>query len=159
MSRNSRAIQVSITRPSNVTAYTAGDVFGSTSGSAIITFNGAGETIGEIAIDSVDLRGHVASVPAGQSTWDLHLYNVSPTPIADNAAFDIPSGDRAGYLGKLTLSAMVDEGSTIAGTTTFTGRAFTPDSNGKLYGLLKTVGGFTPGSADVYVITLHCRQL
>ena len=158
MSRNTRLIQVTITRPANATAYTAGDVVGDASGSAILTFEGFGESIGEVEVLAADLRCHVASVPAGQTTWDLHLFNASPTAIADNAAFDLVAGDRSKYLGKLTIAAMVDEISTIAITTTFTNRYFTPGTNGKVYGLLKTVGGFTPGSGDVFVLGLHVAQ-
>ena len=46
---------VTITRPSNTTAYTAGDVVGDTSGSAIITLSNIGPSGGYVLVQSVSL--------------------------------------------------------------------------------------------------------
>jgi hypothetical protein len=48
------------------------------------------------------------------TVWRLHLYNVTPpSAIADDAAFDVPSGDRASYLGYVDISQLVDTGATL----------------------------------------------
>ena len=82
---------VTITRPSNTTAYTAGDVVGDTSGSAIITLSSIGPSGGYVLIQSVSLVFSDASVPSGMGSFRLHFYSASPTAIADNAAFAAPA--------------------------------------------------------------------
>jgi hypothetical protein len=84
-----------ITRPSNTTAYTAGDVVGDTGGSAIISLTAAGPTAGFVIIQSISLVFSDSTVPSGMGAFRVHLYSASPTAIADNAAFDLTSGDRA----------------------------------------------------------------
>lgn len=50
---------------------------------------------------------------AEASAWRLYLYNVTPpSATADAAAWDIPSGDRASFLGYIDLGTAVDLGST-----------------------------------------------
>lgn len=50
---------------------------------------------------------------AEATAWRLHLYNVTPpSALADDAAWDVPSGDRSAYLGYLDLGTAVDLGST-----------------------------------------------
>lgn len=45
--------------------------------------------------------------------WVLYLYNVTPpSAYADDAAWDLGSGDRASYLGRISLGTAVDLGST-----------------------------------------------
>ncbi len=62
-----------------------------------------------IAITNVSLL--IASGTAVASAWRLYLYNVTPpSAIADDAAFDIPSGDRASLLGYVPISTTEDSG-------------------------------------------------
>jgi hypothetical protein len=148
----------SFTRPANVTAYTALDVVGATA--AAITFANIGPSAGNIMLTSAELQINTAAIPTGMTTFDLYLYSVTPpSALADNAAFDLPSGDRASFLGKITFPTIIDEGSTLyvrkedldchiklAGTSVF--------------GYLKTTGGFTPGAvSEGYVVTLHAISL
>lgn len=52
---------------------------------------------------------------AEATAWRLHLYNVTPpSALADDAAWDLPSGDRSAYLGYLDLGTAVDLGATQA---------------------------------------------
>lgn len=45
--------------------------------------------------------------------WILYLYNVTPpSAYADDAAWDLPSGDRASFLARIPLGTAVDLGST-----------------------------------------------
>jgi hypothetical protein len=147
---------VTITRPSNTTAYTAGDVIGDTNGSAIFTFaNMCKAGGGEVLINSIELEVDVASLPSGSMAgFVVRLYNASPTAIADNAPWDLPSGDRGKYLGKIILGTPVDEGGTlfidndqISKQITLTGTS--------LYVELQTLGAYTPTSAGVKRLTIH----
>jgi hypothetical protein len=50
---------------------------------------------------------------AETSAWRVYLYTVTPpSALADNAVFDLPSGDRASFLGYIDLGVAVDLGST-----------------------------------------------
>lgn len=145
---------VTITRPANTTAYTANDVLG-----GAITFTNAAPTSpqgNELIITSVELEADITAIPAGMTTFNLYLYNVTPpSAIADNAAFDIPSGDRASFIGKIVIGALVDEGSTLY-IRADNINAHIKSANSSLFGYLVTVGGFTPAAnSEVYKLTLH----
>lgn len=146
-----------ITRPSDTTAYTAGDVTGDTGGSAIITLSNVGPDGGYIIIQSVSLVFSNSSVPSGMGAFRLHLYVDTPTAIADNAAFDLVSGDRSSYVGYVDLSSPLDLGSTLYTQTDYPGRLIKLAST-TLYAELQTINAYTPVSAstiDVRVRTLE----
>lgn len=150
---------VSFTRPSDTTAYTAGDAVGATGGSAILTFASMGKTTGgNVMIAGVDLEIDVASVPSGMTTFKLHLYNASPTAIADNAAWDLVAGDRAKYLGYVAIATPEDMGSTLWSQNAQVDKQVLLAS-GSLYAVLQTVGAYTPTSAAVKVVTIHTVEL
>lgn len=66
----------------------------------------------QIKINSAILQ--VAGATNETSTWRLHLYNVTPpSALADDATFDVPSGDRASYLGYFDFAQLIDLGSTL----------------------------------------------
>jgi len=152
------AAPVSVTRPANVTAYTANDVVGATA--AAITFPTIGLSGGYILITSVELEYDVAAIPSGLTTMALYLYNVTPpSALADNAAFDIPAGDRASFVGKIALGTLVDEGSTLYVRTNQVD-AQVKLSGTSLFGYLVTAGGFTPaGNSEVLKVTLYAMGL
>lgn len=151
----SHGATVTITRPSDTTAYTAGDVIGDTGGSAILTFANMAKTGGgEVIITSVELEVDIAAVPSGMTSFNVRLYNASPTAIADNAAWDLPSGDRGKYLGKIGLVTPTDEGSTLFSDNDGINKQITLAST-SLYVELQTVGAYTPSSAAVYRLTIH----
>ncbi len=147
------------TRPADTTAYTAEDVVGETGG-VNLTFNGIGPMEGgKVLIDRVTLRIDVAAVPAGMTQFRLHLYNAAPTAIADNSAFTVISGDRDKYLGFVSIPTPIDLGATVfSGSEELNApvrQQVVVPFGGILYGVLQTVGGFTPSSATVKTITLH----
>lgn len=145
--------KVAITRPANTTAYTANDVVG-----GAITFPTMGPSGGgEVRIISAQLELDIAAIPAGMTSFNLYLYNVTPpSAIADNGAFDIPAGDRASFLGKFSLGTPVDEGSTLYIETNNIQKQITVPSGSTVFGYLVTAGGFTPAAnSEVYAITLH----
>ena len=150
---------VTITRPSNTTAYTAGDVVGDTSGSAIITLSNIGPSGGYVLVQSVSLIFSDSAVISGMGSYRLHFYSASPTAIADNAVFDLVSGERANYLGFVDLATPVDFGSSLYTQTDYPGRLIKLAAGSTtLYAELETKGAYTPASAstiDVRVATLE----
>lgn len=148
---------VTFTRPANTTAYTAGDVVGiadagtpANAGSAIHELTSIGPAGGTVLITAADLRADVNAVPSGMTTFRLHLYDAAPTAILDNAAWDLPAGDRAAYLGYIDLSQVIDVGSTLYVQADQVNKQFKLASGStSLYGLLVTNGGYTPSSGAV----------
>lgn len=144
---------VTITRPANATLYTALDVHG-----GVLKFVGVGNPDELVEVTSIDFRYDQAAAIAG--TWTLHLYNVTPpSALADNAVFDVPAGDRAGYLGSFTLTALADLGSTLFMSTVFSNRLVKADKYGDLYGYLTMTTGFTPGSAAVSLLRVNTKPV
>jgi hypothetical protein len=147
---------VTITRPSNTTAYTAGDVIG---GSAVITLPNIGASGGYVLFQSVRLLIGSTSVPSGMGAFRLHLYTATPTAIADNAAFDLVSGEVANYAGYIDLPAPQDLGSTLFTQTDYCGTAVKlASASTSLFAELETRGGYTPASGTAYnlrVMTLE----
>jgi hypothetical protein len=138
-----------VTRPANTTAYTAGDVVG-----GVITFTSAGPSGGDLLITTADLRIDVAAVPSGMTTFRLYLYDASPaSAIADNAAWDLPSGDRANFLGYIDLGTPVDLGSTLYTQANQPGlQVRLASASTSLWAYLVTTSGFTPAAnSEVYV--------
>lgn len=144
------------TRPNNTTAYAAGDVVG-TDPATNLTFsnvlpdNGVG-----FVILGARLRIDVAAIPAGMAGFRLHLYNAAPTAIADNTAFDLIVGDRGKYLGYVTISTGRDNGATVwyqDNDLNFTGKLAAGSAT--LYGVLETIGAYTPTASVVKTSTLN----
>jgi hypothetical protein len=148
-----------ITRPSNTTAYTAGDVVGDTGGSAIISLTAAGPTSGFVIIQSISLVFSDSVVPSGMGAFRLHLYSASPTAIADNAAFDLVSGDRATYMGFIDLPTPADFGSSLYTQTDYPGRLVKLGAaSTTLFAELETRGAYTPVSASTVAIRVNLLE-
>jgi hypothetical protein len=140
---------VTITRPSNATAYTAGDVVGDTGGSAILTFSNMGPNSGYVLIQSAALIFSDSAVPSGMGSFRVHLYSASPTAIADNAAYDLVSADRSAYMGYFDFPAPVDFGGTLYTQTDYIGRMIKMATNSTtVYVQIETKGAYTPVSAS-----------
>jgi len=151
---------VTITRPSNTTAYTAGDVVGDTSGSAIITLSSIGPSGGYVLIQSVSLVFSDASVPSGMGSFRLHFYSASPTAIADNAAFDLVSGERANYMGFVELPTPADFGSSLYAQLDYAGRMVQlAAGSSTLYAELETRGAYTPASASTIAVRVAAVEV
>ena len=149
----------SITRPSNTTAYTAGDVVGDTGGSAIVSLTSAGPSGGFVLVQSVSLVFSDSTVPSGMGAFRLHLYSASPTAIADNAAFDLLSGDRATYMGFIDLPTPLDFGSTLYTQTDYPGRLIKlGTASTTLFAELETRAAYTPVSASTVAIRVNLLE-
>lgn len=157
---NSKAYRaaVTITRPSNTTAYTAGDVIGAAdsgtpanAGSAIITLPSIGPSGGYVLLQSVRLFIANASAPAGMAGFRLHLYTAAPTAILDNAAFDLVSGEVANYAGFIDLPTPQDLGSTLVTQADYPGTLIKlASASTSLFAELETRGGYQPASGTAY---------
>lgn len=87
--------------------HTAGDVHGGAQEFELNVPEGCHFKINTV---SLEIDGGTVETTA----WTLHLYSVTPpSAIADDAAFDLPSGDRASYLGSVAIAQVVDLGSTL----------------------------------------------
>lgn len=165
----SRAYRSAVTfaRPSNTTAYTAGDVVGiadagtpANAGSAIHTLTSVGPSGGHVLVQSVELLIGVSSVPSGMASFRLHLYTVSPTAVLDNAVFDLVSGEVANYAGYVDLSTPQDLGSTLYSQTDYPGRLVKLASgSSSLFAELETRGGYTPASGTSYSLRVKTLEV
>ena len=150
---------VTVTRPSNATAYTAGDVVGDTSGSAILTFSNMGPNSGYVLIQSAALIFSDSAVPSGMANFRVHLYSASPTAIADNAAYDLVSADRSAYMGYFDFPAPVDFGSTLYTQTDYIGRMIKmATSSTTVYAQIETKGAYTPVSASTVELRISTLE-
>lgn len=148
-----------ITRPSNTTAYTAGDVVGDTGGSAILTLASAGPSGGFVLIQSMSLVFSDSTVPSGMGAFRIHLYSASPTAVADNAPFDLASGERASYLGFVDLAAPQDLGSTIYTQVDYPGRLVKlAAASTSLFAEIETRGAYTPVSASTVELRVNTLE-
>jgi hypothetical protein len=150
---------VSITRPSNATAYAAGDVVGDTGGSAILTVANVGPSGGFVLVQSISLVFSDSSVPSGMGAFRIHMYSASPTAIADNAAFDLASGERATYMGFIDLPAPQDLGSTLYTQTDYPGRLVKlAAASTSLFVEIETRGAYTPVSASTVELRVNTLE-
>jgi hypothetical protein len=148
-----------ITRPSNTTGYTAGDVVGDTGGSAIVSLTSAGPSGGFVLVQSVSLVFSDSVVPSGMAAFRIHLYSASPTAIADNAAFDLVSGDRDAYMGYIDLPAPLDLGSTIYTQADYPGRLIKlAAASTTLFAEIETRGAYTPVSASTVSLRINTLE-
>ena len=147
--------QPTITRPANTTAYAANDVVG-----GVVTFASVGPSGGHVLFTSADLRIDVSAVPSGMAGFRLYLYSATPpSALADNAAFDLPSGDRSAFVGFIDLGTPADLGATLytqAALPLTLGAARLATGSTSLFGYLVTLGGFTPAAnSEVYAPRLR----
>ena len=111
---------------------------------------------GDIIITSVEFE--VDAAASSIAGCNLRLYNAAPTAIADNAAWDLVSGDRGKYLGKISLATPTDEGSTLFSDNDQINKQIKlTDSN--LYVILQTTTGYTPAASIVHRITIHTLEV
>lgn len=146
---------VTLTRTADTNAYAANDALGAATGStAALTFASMGPSGAEITLTGAALEIDAAAVITGETSYRLYLYSVTPpSALGDNTAWDLPSGDRASFLGYVDLGTPVDLGSTLYVQADINRQVKL--SGTSLFGYLVTNGAYTPTSARVHVITLH----
>jgi hypothetical protein len=155
------------TRPNDTAPYTALDVVGE-SPAENLEFAGIGPEAegavnGKVVITHVALRMDRNSVPAGMTQFRLHLFNAAPTAIADNAAFNLIAADRAAYQGYIEIPTPLDLGDTIYNDTEGgyypVRKEVTVNSMGNLYGVLQTVGAYTPAAQTTFNVALKAVSI
>lgn len=150
---------ISFVRPGDTTAYTAGDVVGTSAGSALHTLSGIGPSGGYVLIQSAALFIGNTSVPAGMGAFRVHLYSSAPSGIADNAAFDLTSADRDKYMGYVDISTPLDIGSTLYAQADYPGRLIKLASGStSLVCQLETRGAYTPASGSSYELRMSTLE-
>lgn len=151
---------VTITRTADTNAYAANDVIGAATGSsACVEFTGMGLSGGDTMITGAELMVEASALISGETNYRLYLYSVTaPSALGDNAAFDLPSGDRNSFLGFIELGTPVDLGSTlfvqVEGINKHIKLAGT-----SIFAYLVTTTAYTPTSARVYRVTLHTVEI
>lgn len=151
---------LSFTRPQNTTAYTAADVIGiadagtpANAGSAVHAFATDLPPGSTVMITDTKLLIGLSAVPSGMTSFRLHIYNAAPTAILDNAAFTLADADRASYMGFIALGTPADLGNNLFIATS--GGTFRFNLSGQtFYGILETVGAYTPASATLTQLVL-----
>jgi hypothetical protein len=141
-----------------ITPYDANDVVGAGGGNAVMQFVAIAAGAATVVIDSVSLSIARAAIIAGETTYRLHLYNVTPpSALPDGAAFDLLASDRASYLGFIDIGTPADLGSTLYIEKNDINKIVKTVSP-HLFGYLVTMGPFTP-TAVAYKVTIGARQI
>ncbi|QIO64766.1 hypothetical protein [Rhizobium leguminosarum] len=151
-------IALPITRPPNVTAYSANDVVGQTA-TAILTFSGIGKSGGSILITRAELELDISVLPAGMASFRLYLYSSAPpSNFADNAAFTFAGADRAPFLGYIDLGApvLLGGGTLYCKVSGINEQMKLAAASSDIFAYLVTAGGYTPAAnSEGYKVTLH----
>lgn len=153
--KDGRTVLAQFTRPNNTTAYSANQVVG-TSPAANLSFSNVTAQQGRcLMVAGVRMRIDRADVPSGMTGFRLHLFSQAPTAIVDGAAFNLPAADRDKYLGFVLIPAPTDLGDTIWAQDDNLNVNFGLDAaSTTIYGILETLGGFTPNAQTVITIKL-----
>jgi hypothetical protein len=131
-----------VTRPANVTPYTANDVYGT-----VFELTNIGASGGFVFIESLDIIFNITAVPSGMSSFTLYLYDVTPpSAIADNLAFSLSSGDRASIMNPrgITLFASLAQGGGSVVAEIRNLNQLYKLTGTSLFGYVVTNGAFTP---------------
>lgn len=152
----------SFTRPADTTAYAAGDLAANstTAGSVSPLSWGMQSTniIGPFTLKRV--RVHKTTTSVTNFNVRLHLYSASPTVAnGDNGAFS--STQAATYLGYISCDGTTTPGAKFSdGAVAIGAVPAESEINARLpsgttiYGLLEVLAAYTPGSAEVFTVTL-----
>jgi hypothetical protein len=90
----------------------------------------------------------------------LHLYRTSPSGVADNAAFNLTSGEASAYMGYADLPAPQDLGSMLYSQAEYIGRPVQLASGQtSIFAEIETRGAYTPASGSTYEVRLNALEL
>lgn len=153
-------VAVEITRPANVTAYTAKDVVAADAAVAPIALSNVARKVGG--------SGYIvgAKLVTDQSTnvgrFRIHLYRTTHVTPADNAAFTLLYANRANRLGSIDIGPLGTEG---AGSDAAVGQnldvrlPFVADGAARqLLAVIETLDAFTPTSGQKLHLELFVEQ-
>ncbi len=144
------------TRSTDTTGYAVGDVVG-TNPATNLTFANILNTAGaQFVILGANMEVDSSAVPTNMGNFRLHLYNAAPTAILDNSPFNLPSADRAKYLGYMTLATPVLLGDTLWSQNdnkNFAGKLAAGSST--LSGMVETLSSYVPTASCVKTVFLN----
>lgn len=166
VSNNSEVrIVANFTRPSDTTAYAAGDLVANstTSGSVVpLSFANAVRTAGDcLRIERVRVEKSGTSLTS--ASFRLHLFEASPTPtVGDNGVYNNAGAlatnnilNHAGTFPVTMLWSGSDGAMGIGTPTTGSGATACPTSGTSLFGLLEVTAAYTPVSGEVFYVVLE----
>ena len=140
------------------THYAANAVVGAGGGNGALQFVGIAPGAAVVSIVSASLDIYRSATISGETTYRLHLYNVTPpSALADGAPFDLPAGDCASYLGYIDFPALVDMGSTLHVELNNINK-FVKTASANFFAYLVTAGSFTP-VGTVYRLMMGVRKM
>ena len=143
---------------SGTTAYAVRDAVGASAAAAALQFASMGTSTQRVMITSLSLEIDRAALISGEANYTLHLYNVTPpSAINDSAAWDLPSGDRASYLGNIAIPIPVDLGSTLYVEVNAINKVIKLAGT-DIFAYLVTEAAYTP-TAAVHKITLYALNI
>jgi hypothetical protein len=151
------SVSTSFTRPSDTTAYAAGDaVSNATSSPAILQFPGAARAAGASGLTL--LVRHVKSSTTAAS-FRLWLYRGAVAAVNDNVQFPLLWANRSSRIGYVDLAhSTAGTGSDCSeGLATFVLLPFSLVGTA-LFGQLTTTAGYTPASGEQHFIELAIAQ-
>lgn len=149
---------VSLARSADTNSYPANGIVGalSPSAAAFLLEQIGPAAGGEVMITSTQFEIDRSAAISGETSYRLYLYSVTPpSGLIDHAAWDLPAGDRASFLGYVDLGTPVDLGSTLYVENLQINKQVTVPRGGALYTYLVTIGGYNPQSATVHRINVH----
>lgn len=136
----------SFVRPSDATAYTAGDVVAS-SGTGYVSFSNIATSNGDIYITNAKLALQASAVPAGMGAFRLHLFSSLPSGLSDNGTFSVTSASISSYQGFVEILSPIALGDHIyRQNETANLQASLASGNSTIYGVLQTINAWTPAS-------------
>lgn len=161
------SVTSSITRPSNTTAYAAGDVLSDTTGNAHHTFSNVVRAYGPL---TGSIETAIITTSANQTTLpdlELWLFDADIATVADNAAFAPTDAESNTLIGIIAFPVsqfkVGNAGSGAAGNAvnaqTGIGMQFSTKNDTKaIYGQLVVRNAYTPVSAEIFTIRLFLAQ-
>jgi hypothetical protein len=136
----------SITRAANTTTYTATapnfDVYGS-----LFELQNIGEAGKGIFLSYFEISLNLSAVPAGMTSFAVHLYSTAPTTIADNSIWTIGSDPVLDPVGFNVSMGLAKGGGKVVGVIRDLNQLFILTST-SLWGYLVTNSAFTPAAAS-----------
>ncbi len=153
--KTGNVVSASFTRPNDTTAYLDKEVIGTNPAANLVFNNVLAGTGASFAIVGGLMVLKTGTIPAGITSLKLHLFDAAPTPIADNAAFNILAADADKYLGFVPFSVVKDFGDTLSiqDDNLSILRKLAVGST-SLYGVLQTETAFTPPASLEIIIKL-----
>lgn len=144
-----------ITRPDDTIAYDAGYVIG-TNPATNIEFEDAMPISGEhYYIVGLKIKVIKTAIPAGMTSFTLHLFSSAPTAIADNTAWALLAVDADKYLGSITITPE-DKGEVlIKWEDGINMKRKLISGASSVFAQLVTDAGWTPASEDVIELQLE----